>query len=152
MRISMLIAGLSLAVAGPLAAQSMDGGGMAAGTGGMSTMSMAKPPSFRNQLVKYYPQAKLDAEGKVSLKFIVGTDGHPEANSFEILKVSDSAFVEAARMMVMAQEYRPANDHGKDVRAYATTEVRFKPGKMACDVTIKGTSGMICVDSLKSSH
>jgi len=150
MRISIVVLALAL-TAGPLAAQSMDGGG-GGGGGSMATMSMAKLPSFRNQLVKYYPQSKLDAEGKVSLKFIVGTDGHPEANSFEILKVSDSAFVEAARLMVMAMEYRPANDHGKDVRAYATTEVHFKPGKTACDVVLKGASGPICVDSLKTKH
>lgn len=149
MRITLIMLGCTLVAAVPLSAQAMGG---AAGAGaGAPSISMAKPPMLNSTKVRYYPQARLDAEAKVSLKFIVGTDGHPEANSIEVTKVSDSAFVEAARMTVMAQEWRPANDRGKTMRANATSEIRFKPGKMSCDVVLNPASGAICVDSLKKS-
>ncbi|HTO72448.1 MAG TPA: energy transducer TonB, partial [Gemmatimonadales bacterium] len=95
---------------------------------------------------------KLDTDGRVIFKFIVDTMGHPEPNSFEILKVSDSAFVEPARLTVLAQEFRPARDHGQNMRSYATSEIKFKAGKMPCDVQMKGATGTICVDSLRSNH
>ncbi len=151
MRIPLIVIGCTLAASIPLAAQSMGGGGGGGGGAGGGGASMAKPPSLNSTKVRYYPQAKLDVEAKVSLKFIVGTDGHPEANSIEITKVSDSAFVDAARMTVMAQEWQPANDRGKAMRANATSEIRFKPGKMSCAVVLNPASGAICVDSLKKS-
>ncbi len=152
MRTTLLALGLTLTVALPAAAQSMGGGGGGGGGGGMSAPKLPDPPSLRTTHVRYYPQSKLDIDGKVLLKFIVDTMGRPEPNSFEILKVSDSAFVEPARLTVLAQEYRPARDHGQNMRSYATSEIKFKAGKMPCDAQMKGATGTICVDSLDSKH
>lgn len=148
MRSALLTLGICLAAAVPAAAQSMGGGGGGGAGGGMSTAKMPEPPSLEKTRVRYHPQAKIDVDGKVSVKFIVDTAGNPEPNSIEIQKVSDSAFVEAARMTVLSMEYRPAEDHGQKMRSYATTEIRFKAGKTACDVVITSRGSALCVDSL----
>lgn len=152
MRLPLALLTLSLVSVAPAAAQSMGPTGGGGGTGGGSTSQMPKPPSYQTTRVRYYPQALIDSSGKVSLKFIVDTAGHPEPGSIEITKASDSAFAEAARMTVLAQEYRPASDRGTNVRAASNFELKFKPGKMPCSVVITSRGTALCVDSLNTKH
>jgi hypothetical protein len=118
----------------------------------MSSSSGQRPPSLKETRVRYYPQALLDSAGKVALKFIVDSAGHPEPGSIEVTKASDSAFVEAARLTVLAQEYRPGSDHGRSVRANWSDEIRFKPGKMSCAVVLTSHGPPLCVDSASAKH
>src|SRR5882672_2294475 len=152
MRTALLTLGICLVASFPAAAQSMGGGAGGGAGGGMSGAKRPDPPSLEKTLVHYHPQARIDSDGKVSLKFIVDTMGHPEPNSIEVLKVSDSAFVEAARLTVLSMEYRPARDHGQNMRSYATTEVRFKAGKTSCAVVMTSRGSALCVDSLAGKH
>ncbi|HET9151176.1 MAG TPA: energy transducer TonB [Gemmatimonadales bacterium] len=62
---------------------------------------------------------------RVTLQFVIGTDGRVEPGSIEVLESSNPAFRDAARRMVETSVYRPGRRHGHPVRVLVRQGVSF---------------------------
>ena len=67
--------------------------------------------------IAYQPQpTSLGRIGRVLVRYIVGTDGRPEIDSFEALLASDTTFVTGARRVIAASRFHPAQRRGQPLR------------------------------------
>ena len=75
-----------------------------------------------------FPDAMRSAgiQGEVSLRFIVGTNGRVESNSFEVISSPNPAFVDAVKRALLTTRYRPAEVGGKAVRQLVEQSFTFK--------------------------
>ena len=66
---------------------------------------------------------------RVTLQFVVGTDGRVERASVKVLESTSIAFDDAARQMIGTSLYRPGRRHGRPVRVLVRQGVRFGSGQ-----------------------
>ena len=64
-------------------------------------------------------------EGRVSLRFVVGTDGRPEAGSIQVLSSTNKAFELPAIEVIKKSRFKPAKIRGTPVRQLVDQAVRF---------------------------
>ncbi|MES2306214.1 MAG: energy transducer TonB [Gemmatimonadota bacterium] len=65
-------------------------------------------------------------EGKVSLRFVVGTDGRPEAGTIQVLSSTNKAFEAPAIEAIKKSRFKPAKIRGAPVRQLVDQAVSFK--------------------------
>lgn len=75
-----------------------------------------------------YPPLLQDAgiEGSVTAEFVVGTDGHPEHDTFKVISSTNRAFERPARDAILNSVYRPGRMRGTPVRVLVRQTVRFR--------------------------
>jgi hypothetical protein len=110
------------------------------------------PPRLQVSHARYYPKNQLNQSGRVTIRFVVDTIGLPEPASIRFVHAPDSAFAEAARLTVLAQEYEPGATRGQKVRTLLDYEVRFKPNGTSCSLAIVSRGVALCADSLNAGH
>ncbi len=78
--------------------------------------------------VPKYPERLRSAqvEGRVNVRFIVGTNGRVEGGSIKILDSPDPAFSEEVRRVLLATRYSAAQAAGKKVRQIVEQTFTFK--------------------------
>jgi TonB family protein len=64
-------------------------------------------------------------EGRVSLRFVVGTDGRPEAGTIQVLSSTNKAFEPPAIEVIKKSRFKPAKIRGTPVRQLVDQAVRF---------------------------
>ena len=64
-------------------------------------------------------------EGRVSLRFVVGTDGRPEAGTVQVLSSTNKAFEAPAVEAIKKWRFKPAKIRGAPVRQLVDQAVRF---------------------------
>lgn len=64
-------------------------------------------------------------EGRVNLRFIVGTDGRVEANTIQVLSSTNKAFEEPAIQAIKGSRFKPAKIRGQPVRQLVDQAVAF---------------------------
>lgn len=76
---------------------------------------------------QYYPPVLRSAgvEGRVSLRFVVGTDGKVEANTIQVLSSTNKAFENGAIEIIKKSRFKPAKIRGQPVRQLVDQAVRF---------------------------
>jgi protein TonB len=65
-------------------------------------------------------------EGRVTLRFVVGTDGKVEPNTVQVLSSTNKAFEEPAITAIKASIFKPAKIRGQPVRQLVEQAVAFK--------------------------
>ena len=86
-----------------------------------------EPPMLLTRPPTRYPSLLRDAqiEGEVVIEVVIGTDGHPEPETFKIISASNRAFEAPARESVLGSVYRPGRMRGTAVRVLVRQPVRF---------------------------
>ena len=86
-----------------------------------------EPPILLSHPPLQYPPLLKDAgiEGKVVYEFVVGVNGHPEADSFKLIESSQKAFERPAKDLIMGSVYRPGRMRGQPVRVLVRQPVSF---------------------------
>lgn len=76
-----------------------------------------------------YPDSlkALKITGRVTLRFVVGVDGKPEAASVQVLSSTHPAFEQSAVEAILGSTFRPATIRGTKVRQMVEQVVRFTP-------------------------
>lgn len=64
-------------------------------------------------------------EGKVSLRFVVGTDGRPEIGTIQVLSSTNKAFESPAIEAIKRARFKPAKIRGAPVRQLVEQAIRF---------------------------
>lgn len=74
-----------------------------------------------------YPSVLEEAgvSGIVAVQFVIGPQGKVEPASVEVIRSTDSAFVQAALESILQSSFRPARFQGHAVRQLATQTIRF---------------------------
>lgn len=113
-------------------------GGIAAGVeGGTGPVDLTQifveavvdePPVLLSRPPLRYPSLLRDAgiEGEVVIEVVIGTDGHPESETFKVISSSNKAFEGSARDVVLGAVYRPGRMRGTPVRVLVRQPVRFR--------------------------
>lgn len=65
-------------------------------------------------------------EGKVVLRFVVGTDGRPEAGTIQVLSSTNKAFEPPAVEAIKRARFKPAKIRGAPVRQLVEQAISFK--------------------------
>lgn len=86
------------------------------------------PVQYLDGGVPVYPPVLKSAgvEGKVSLRFVVGTDGRPEAATIQVLSSTNKAFEAPAIEAIKKARFKPAKIRGQPVRQLVDQAVSFK--------------------------
>jgi len=82
-------------------------------------------PAFLHRELPVYPKLarRMEKEGKVVLKLLIGMDG--KLNSVEVIEPAEYGFTEAAVEAVKKSTFIPAHVNGKKVASRAILSVRF---------------------------
>ena len=85
------------------------------------------PPVVLSHPPLQYPPLLKDAgiEGKVVYEFVVGVNGHPEADSFKLISSDQKAFDRPAKDLIMGSVFRPGRMRGQPVRVLVRQPVSF---------------------------
>ena len=87
------------------------------------------PPSLISQGPQRYPDVLRAAgiAGRVVVKFVIDTTGHPEPNTIQIVSTPHPGFVPAAREMVSKLIFRPGKVRGQAVAVLVQQSINFTP-------------------------
>jgi TonB family protein len=113
----------------------------------VAVLTLDRPPQFVKVHARYHPQAQRSSSGRVDLQFVIDTSGRAERHSIRVIQVSDSAFIEAAILTVLAAEYHPGIARGHPVRVQVRQSITFKKDEMDCRVVITTLLEPQCADS-----
>ena len=95
----------------------------------LSEMPSVKSVSqAQRAIARSYPRNLQNAgiEGRVQLRFVVGSDGAVEASTIEVVAASQSAFGEAAAAAIAQIEFKPGKKDGSAVRSVVVMPITFK--------------------------
>ena len=83
---------------------------------------------IRRPATPRYPDAlkSVGVEGAVAIRFIVGTDGHVEPGSIEVISSPNKLFSDAVRAALLTSRYRPAEAGSRVVRQLVEQSFSFK--------------------------
>ena len=86
-----------------------------------------EPPERLSGPVPVYPQTLMarGIEGRVFVRFVLDTTGHPQPNSLEVLESPHVELSREAIRVVRATRYAPARLQGKARRVIMTQDVQF---------------------------
>ncbi len=113
---------------------------------------LATPPRLQASPMRYHPKEAFSRSVKVRIQFVVDTTGAPEPRTMRVTNAPDSAFAVAARLTVLAREYRPWYFRGTAVRVLVEDTLRFKGDDVRCDDLIASHGTTLCVDTLATTH
>jgi TonB family protein len=89
--------------------------------------SLQERPTVLSRPPLHYPDSlrRAGIDGRVVIRMIVDTLGHPEPSSLEVLESPDSGLTAVAKEFALGSAFRPARRHGQAVRAWVKVPVVF---------------------------
>jgi TonB family protein len=89
--------------------------------------SLPERPTVLTRPPLHYPDSlrRAGIDGRVVVRMIVDTLGHPEPSSLEVLESPDSGLTAVAKDFALGSTFRPARRHGQPVRAWVKVPVVF---------------------------
>ena len=92
-----------------------------------ATESLQERPVVLSRPPLHYPDSlrRAGIDGRVVIRMIVDTLGHPEPSSLEVLESPDSGLTAVAKEFALGTAFRPARRHGQAVRAWVKVPVVF---------------------------
>jgi TonB family protein len=104
-------------------------------------------PRLKASPIHYYPKNARKRPGRVVLQFVVDSTGRAESGSMTVLSATDSTFVEAAKLTILAAVFEPGRAKGHPVATFVNLGVNFKPGQQKCAFVVTPLLDPQCVDS-----
>lgn len=109
-------------------------------------------PRLKVEHIHYHPKDRLDRSAKVVVQFVVDTAGHPVPGSTRVASATDTTFVPAAIMTLLAREYSPGTSRGQKVRVLMQEGISFRGKDVRCDTLVDAQGVVLCADSLRAGH
>lgn len=116
-------------VEGGIAAGIVGGTGPVDNTQVFMEAQVDDPPVLVSAGPMRYPDVLRAAgiSGRVTVKFVIDTTGHPDANSIQIVSTPHPGFSNAAKELVAKSVFRPGKVHGQAVAVLVQQNINFAP-------------------------
>ena len=87
------------------------------------------PPTIVSPGPMRYPDVLRAAgiQGRVTVKFVIDSTGHPDPNTIQIVSTPHPGFVNAAKELVAKSVFRPGKVHGQVVAVLVQQVINFAP-------------------------